>query len=207
MTGYAKTYQILLHFKKPLKPYTSKEIVELVTKRFQKMDIALGDILEPIAPLCSPKDSRPWNGMVKVHLKDPSKDVEALLTGKRVFAMEFDDCLRVPKISKSFDNTATKELLVVRVQGDNLKMIATHQLMAEVVFTNFHRGQEFEITQVNKNKENNFAYFTTASLEQYKKVIMHQVLFNREILTTSMASTGAMSKERDPKEELLDSHC
>ena len=90
------------------------------------MDIALGNILEPIALLCSPKDSRPWNGMVKVHLKDPSKDAEALLSGKRVFAMELDDCLKVPKISKSFDNTAPKELLVVRIQGHNLKMIAAH---------------------------------------------------------------------------------
>ena len=111
LTGYARTYQILLHFEKPLKPYTSKEIVELVTKRFQKMDIALGNILEPIAPLCSPKDSRPWNGMVKVHLKDPNKDAEALLTSKRVFAMEFDDCLRVPKISKSFDTPHQKSYL------------------------------------------------------------------------------------------------
>ena len=58
------------------------------------MDI---DILEPIAPLCSLKDSKPWNGMVKVHLKNPSKDVQALLIGKKVLAMEFDDCLRVPK--------------------------------------------------------------------------------------------------------------
>ena len=79
------------------------------------MDIALGDILEPSVPLCSPKDSRPWNGMVKVHFKDPSKHAEALLIGKRVFAMEFDDCLRVPKISKNFDNTTPKELLAVRV--------------------------------------------------------------------------------------------
>ena len=58
--------------------------------------------------------------MVKVHLKDPSKDAEALLTGKRVFAMKFDDCLKVPKISKNFDNTTPKELLAVRVQGDNI---------------------------------------------------------------------------------------
>ena len=74
LTRYARTYQILLHFQKPLKPYISKEIVELVTKRFQKMDITLGDILEPVAPLCLSKDSRPWNGMVKIHLKDPNKD-------------------------------------------------------------------------------------------------------------------------------------
>ena len=108
-------YQILLHFEKPLKPYTSKEIIELVTKCFQKMDIALGDVLEPIVPLCSSKDSRPWNGMVKVHFKDPSKDAKALLTGIGVFTMEFDDCLKVPKISKSFDNTAPKELLAEQV--------------------------------------------------------------------------------------------
>ena len=36
LTRYARTYQILLHLEKPLKPYTSKEIVEVVTKRFQK---------------------------------------------------------------------------------------------------------------------------------------------------------------------------
>ena len=108
MIGYARTYQILLHFEKPLKLYTSKEIVELIAKRFQKMGIALGDIVEPIAPLYSPKDSKPWNGLMKVHLKDPSKDVEALLIGKRIFSMEVDDCLRIPKISKNFDNIASK---------------------------------------------------------------------------------------------------
>ena len=167
------------------------------------MDIALGNILEPIAPLCSSKDSRSWNGMVKVHLKDSSKDVEALLIGKRVFAMEFDDCLKVPKISKSFDNTAPKELLAVQIQGNNLKMIAAHQIMAEVVFTSFHCGQEFEIIQVNKNKEDNFAYLTTAFPEQCKKVITHQVLFNCEILTLNMASTGAMSKKEIQRKNCL----
>ena len=53
--------------------------------------------------------------------------------------MEFDDCIRVPKISKSFDNTASKDLLVVQIKRDNLKMVPTHQLMAEVVFIRFHR--------------------------------------------------------------------
>ena len=203
LTGYARTYQILLHFEKPLKPYTSKEITKLVIKRFQKMDIAFGDILESIALLCSSKDPRPWNGMVKVHLKDPSKDAKALLNDKRVFAMEFDDCLRVPKISKSFDNTAPKELLAVQIQGDNLKMMVAHQLMAEMEFTSFHHGQEFEITQVNKNNEDNFAYLTTTSPEQCKKIIIHQVLFNHEILMPNMASTGAVSKKEIQRRNCL----
>ena len=141
--------------------------------------------------------------MVKVHLKDPSKDAEALLIGKRVFAMEFDDCLKVPKISKSFDNTAPKELLAVQIQGDNLKMIVAHQIMAEVVFTSFHCGQEFEIIQVNKNKEDNFAYLTMASPKQCKKAITHQVLFNREILMPNMASIGAVSKKEIQRRNCL----
>ena len=145
--------------------------------------------------------------MVKVHLKDPSKDAKALLTSNRVFAMKFDDCLKVSKISKSFDNTAPKELLAVGIQGDNLKMVVAHQLMVEVMFTSFHRRLEFKITQVNKNKEDNFAYLTTASPEQCKKVIMHQVLFNCEIFMPNMASIGAVSKKEIQKEELFDSHC
>ena len=75
--------------------------------------------------------------------------------------------------------------------------------MAEVVFTNFHHGQEFEITQVNKNKEDNFTYLTTASPEQCKKVMMHQILFNCEIFTPSMASTRAMSKKEIQKGNCL----
>ena len=167
------------------------------------MDIALGDILESIALLCSPKDSRLWNGMVKIHLKNPSKDVKALLTGKRVFVMEFDDSIKVPKIFKSFDNTTPKELLAIRVKGDNFKMVVIHRLMAEVVFTSFYCGEEFEIIQVNKNKKDNFAYLTTASLEQCKKVIMHQVLFNCKIFMPIMASARVVSKKEIQKRNCL----
>ena len=203
LIGYARTYQILLHFEKPLKPYTSKEIVELVAKRFQKMGIAFGDILEPIAPHYLPKDSKLWNGLVKVHLKDPSKDVKTLLIGKRVFAMDFDDCLKVPKISKSFDNIVPKEL---QVKGDKLKMVLTHQLIAKVVFTSFHHGQEFEIIQINKNKEDNYAYLTIAFPEQCKKVIMHQVHSTEKYPRLSLHHRE-LSPRRDPKEELLDPYC
>ena len=82
-------------------------------------------------------------------------------------------------------------------------MIAAHQIMAEVVFTSFHRGQEFKIIQVNKNKKDSFAYLTMASPEQCKKVITHHVLFNREILTPNMASTGAVSKKEIQRRNCL----
>ena len=82
-------------------------------------------------------------------------------------------------------------------------MIVAHQIMAEEVFISLCRGQEFEITQINKNKEDNFAYLTTASLEQCKKVITHQILFNSEIFKPSMASTGAVSKKKIQRRNCL----
>ena len=81
-------------------------------------------------------------------------------------------------------------------------MIAAHQIKAEVVFTSFHRGQEFEIIQVNMN-EDSFAYLTTASPKQCKKVITHQVLFNREILTPNIASIGGVSKKEIQRRNCL----
>ena len=75
--------------------------------------------------------------------------------------------------------------------------------MAEMVFTSFYCGQEIKITQVNKNKEDNFAYLTTASLEQCKKITMHQVLFNHEILTPILASEANVSKKEIQRRNCL----
>jgi hypothetical protein len=73
-TGLALTYQILVHFEKPTKEYVSAEITQLTAARLTLMEIQTGDILEPIAPLCSTKPSKPWNGMIKLHLKSPTTD-------------------------------------------------------------------------------------------------------------------------------------
>jgi hypothetical protein len=80
-TNFARTYPIMLHFEKPIKEYLSSEIIELTNDRFQRMDILLGDILEPTAPLCSTRDPKAWNGMTKIHLKDSVADGSMLLTG------------------------------------------------------------------------------------------------------------------------------
>ena len=54
-TGFALVYQILLNFEKPTTAYTSQEIIDMTQARLQKMDIELGDLREPIAPLCNAK--------------------------------------------------------------------------------------------------------------------------------------------------------
>jgi hypothetical protein len=68
----ALTYQIMIHFEKPLKDYVSAEITQLTAARLALMRIPTSDILESIVPLCSTKPNKPWNGMIKLHLKSPT---------------------------------------------------------------------------------------------------------------------------------------
>ena len=63
-TGYGLTYQLLIQFERPQTNYTNKDVISITAARFKHMGIALGSILEPIAPLCSPKDPKPWNGLI-----------------------------------------------------------------------------------------------------------------------------------------------
>jgi hypothetical protein len=61
-TNSACIYHILLHFEPPIREYFSNEIIEMTNACFQKIGIDLGDILEPIAPLCRAKEPKAWNG-------------------------------------------------------------------------------------------------------------------------------------------------
>ena len=54
------------------------------------MQIELGNILEPIVPLCSSSDDKVWNGLLKVHLKHPSTNDKQLLCILKVFALELE---------------------------------------------------------------------------------------------------------------------
>jgi hypothetical protein len=77
-TGFALVYHILLNFEKPTTIYNSQEITDMTKARFQKMDIELGELCEPIAPLCNSKNDA-WNGLTRVHFKNLELDGNACL--------------------------------------------------------------------------------------------------------------------------------
>lgn len=72
------------------------------------MDIELGELREPIAPLCNAKNDT-WNGLTHIHLKRHEIDGNALLDGTRIFALELDEETIVAKISRGFDNIASND--------------------------------------------------------------------------------------------------
>ena len=99
-------YNILFHYEKP-NNYNSNEIINLTTSRLQAMEIELGDIVEPIAPLCGARGNKNWNGMNRIDLKNPNEDGIELLERKCIFALVIDETLT--KVCKGYDNLALQE--------------------------------------------------------------------------------------------------
>jgi hypothetical protein len=86
----------------------------MTKERFQKMDIELGELYEPIVPLCSSK-SDAWNGITRIHLKRPEIDGNALLEGTRIFGLELDEETTIAKISRSSNRVAANNELTLKI--------------------------------------------------------------------------------------------
>ena len=130
------------------------------------MQIELGNILKPMAPFCSTRDSKAWNSIIKIHLKNPNKDVKSLLTGARVFALTLDDKLTVGKVAKGYDSPVLQEELSIKLKGETLMDKEANMVLVQIVKGSFRHGHEFEITQVNKTIGKDHDYIAAASLEQ-----------------------------------------
>jgi hypothetical protein len=95
----------------------------MVVTQFQKMRIDLSEILKPITSFCNIEGTKPWNGMVKVHLCYLAIDGQALLTGVKVFSLTLDEKLQIPKIAKGYNSIMPNNLLTVTVSSSNLYSI------------------------------------------------------------------------------------
>jgi hypothetical protein len=161
-TGFALVYHLLLNFAKPSIVYTSQEVIDMTKARLQKMDIELGELCEPIAPLCNSKNDA-WNGITRIHLKKPEIDGNALLEGTRIFALEIEEETTIAKISRGFDSVAVNDELTLKIASKSLLNVPAHRLYESIVRDNFKRSKEFEITQVLKSTEQEHAYVIAAS--------------------------------------------
>jgi hypothetical protein len=113
-TGFALIYHILLNFKKPTTAYNGQEITDMTKTRFQKMNIELKELCEPIAPLCNSKNDA-WNGLTRIHLKKLELDGNALLEGTCIFTLELDEETTIAKVSRGFDAIAANDELTLKI--------------------------------------------------------------------------------------------
>jgi hypothetical protein len=149
--------------------------------KLQRMDIELGELWEPIEPLCNARNDT-WNGLMYIHLKRPEIDGNELLEGTRIFALELDEETTMAKISRGFDNIASNDDLTLKVTSKSLPTILSHTLFEMIVTDSFSRNKEFEITQVLKGADLDHAYIVTSSPDQRSKILRSSVAIKGELI-------------------------
>jgi hypothetical protein len=167
------------------------------------MQIELGNILEPIAPFCSSRDERAWSDLLKVHLKYPNTDGKQLLCGLRVFALELEGQFTVAKVAKGYNSPALEDELFVKIKGETLTDQEARITLVQIVKDSFRRGFEYEVTQVNKNVNEDHAYVITTSPEQHEKILKYQISINNQVLTPNVTAKRLTAKEVSKKNYLV----
>jgi hypothetical protein len=93
---------------------------------------------------------------------------------------------------------------MVTISSPNLSQMPPHEILTEIVVSSFRRGQEYEISQVHKQKKDDAkAYLVGTSPEQCKKLVLHQLIVNREILQPRIASDESFTKKEIQKKNCL----
>ena len=102
--------------------------------------------------------STTWSGVVKIHLQNPKKDGSALLQGSRAFILNLDENVeRRGKVCKTYDALALNNLLSVKIMSAKLKEKEWYNVFEDIVIEGFKRGHEYEVTNVQKKKDFDFA--------------------------------------------------
>ena len=200
-TGLSYDYQVAIYFQKPTKQYTHEEILNSTQARLKDMRIALGTkIAEPIAILCKNGSARHWSGTIKLHLKHPGVDGINLLNGTRLFILTLDSIMTVGKICKSYNTIAKNNMLSVKINSPSLGNVTGHALFKEIVEESFKRGQELEITGVQKNTTETWAWLVAPTPTQAEKIVKFKATFRNEIIapiikTGERLTTTQLSKK------------
>ena len=170
--GFALDYQIAIFFEIGNLKVLKESVMEKIKERLKKMKIATSSMIgEPIAIMCYHK-STTWNGVVKIHLQNPKKDGTALLRGSRAFILNLDENIdRRGKVCKPYDALALNNLLSIKIMSEKLKDKEWYNVFEDIVIERFKRGHEYEVTNVQKKKDFDFAWVVAPSPKQAKKSI------------------------------------
>jgi hypothetical protein len=193
-TGFALVYHILLNFEKPSIAYNNIKIIEMSKARFHKMGIELGELREPIVPLCNSKNDI-WNGIIRVHLKKPEVDGNTLLEGTRIFTLELEEETTVAKISRGFDSIAANDDLTIKITSKSLSTMPSHKLFELLVKDSFHRSKEFKVTQVLKGVDQDHAFVIASSPEQRSKMLRFLLAIDGELIAPTPTRTKLSATE------------
>jgi hypothetical protein len=194
--GFSLDYHVAIYFEMGEIEWEKDTIMPLVEDRLKEMSIDLGEIIgEPIALMCYHKSTK-WSGVIKLHLKNPEFDGVGLLQGLRPFILKLDEGKnKRGKICKTYDSLALNNLLSVKITSEGLASKEWFEMFEKIVMESFARGTEYEITNIQKKKENLFAWVVASSPEQALRMKENQLTYNNEILDGKLADRSLASKD------------
>ena len=130
---------------------------------------------------------------IKLHLKYPGVDGINLLSGTRPFMLTLDEVLTVGKICKSYNTIARNNLLSVKISSPSLSNVTGHSLFKEVLEESFKRSQELEISGVQKNVAETWAWLVAPTPTQAEKIVRFKATFRNEIIPTTIKTGERLS--------------
>ena len=202
--GFALDYHISIHFELEGRELDRDMIIDLTKDRLKSMKIEVGEILgEPIAILCFHGTKR-WSGVIKLHLKNPEMDGYGLLRGLRPFILKIGPFkLARGKVCKSFDTIAIASMLSVKITTPSIKGKEWYDLFEEIVGDGFRRGLDFEITNVQKLADAEFAWIKAPSPDEAKRFKAHKLSFFNEMVDVNFASNEKLSDDDKARKNAL----
>jgi hypothetical protein len=144
--------------------------------------------------MCYHKSTK-WSGVIKLHLKNSKFDGVGLLQGLRPFILKLDEGKnKRGKICKTYDSLALNNLLSVKITSEGLASKEWFEMFEKIVEESFARATKYEITNIQKKKENLFAWVVASSLEQAQRMKENQFTYNNKILDGKLADRSLTSK-------------
>ena len=193
-TNLSQDFHVAIYFQKPSRQYTHEEILGLTQARLEEMKITLGSkIVEPIAILCKNGSTQHWARTIKLHLQHPGVDGINLLNGIRPFILTLDEVMTVEKVSKNYNTVARNNLLFVKISRPSLENVSGYALFKELLEESFKRGQELEITGVQKNITKTWGWLVAPTPAQAKKIVRFKATFRNEIIPTTIKTGEKLS--------------
>ena len=186
-TGLCTNHHVAVFFQRSTPNYKHSKIFTKTKQRLKDMEIPVGNgMVEPIYIPCKEKvkhgKEKFWSGTIKLHLLNPPMNAINMLRGIRPFILNLDKKSILGKVCNTWNSVARNNLLSSKVDNPLLQDITSSMLYFDVFVESFRRRHDYEITSVQKNTSETWAWLIVATPKQAKKMEKNKIPFLQEVM-------------------------
>ena len=111
--------------------------------------------------------------------------------------------MTVGKVCKSYNTVGRNNLISVKISNSSLADVSGHGLFREVLEESFKCKHELEITGVQKNINETWAWLVAPTLAQAEKIVKFKVSFRNEVIRATIKTRDRLSITQLAKKNCL----